>query len=370
MHVHLLLPDLLLPDLLSQKAAASSLPGALSLPDLPALEMMIARARRSPMPSSSGAESWLAAHYELPDTSATAPFSLLGDGGDPGQARWLRADPVYLRADRDALVLADATQFPISADEATALCDGLNSHFAPALQFDPVTPERWYARMDAASGLRWTPLALARGKPLAAYLPQGNAAMRWNALVNELQMLLHAHPVNAERESRGDLPINSVWLWGEGGSTTPTEARASASGKATRPWGRVFANDPVARGLAMASGGSAAPLPPDAASLLTHAPDSGRVLIVLDGLRTAAAYGDALQWAESLSQLERDWFAPLMAALTAGRIGMITLSCPGTTGPEGQATRGLEAELIRTDLRRFWRRRKPVSQYVSPESET
>ncbi len=361
MHVHLLLPDLLIPDLLAEKSAASALPGGLVLPSLPALETLLARARRSSMDPYSSAESWLANRYNLPEPSAAAPYSLLGDGGDPGTARWLRADPVHLRADRDALVLADASVFSLTADEAASLAESLSAHFGPALQFQAATPERWYARMEAPSGLRWTPLALARGKPLRAQLPQGEGAMRWNALVNELQMLLHAHPVNAAREARGELPVNSVWLWGEGAL-----ARHASN---ARPWGRVFAGDPLARGLAMASGGSSAPLPADAASLLSDAPESGRVLVVLDSLRAFAAYGDAPQWTQTLEQLERDWFAPLLAALGARRIGMITLSCPGLTGPEGQSVAGLEAEVIRSDLRRFWRRRKPIAGYVAAETE-
>jgi hypothetical protein len=368
MHVHLLLPDLLIPDLLAEKAAASALAGGLVLPGLPALETLMARARRSSMAAYTSAESWLADRYDLPDRTAAAPYSLLGDGGDPGQARWLRADPVHLRADRDALVLADASVFSLAPDESEALAASLSRHFGPSLQFQPATPERWYARMDAGmdkTGLRWTPLALARGKPLAAQLPQGEGAMRWNALVNELQMLLHAHPVNAEREARGELPVNSVWLWGEG-------ELAIADALHSRPWGRVFADDPLARGLAMASGGSAAPLPANASSLLSHssnsAPESGRVLILLDSLRASAAYGDAPKWMETLEQLERDWFAPLLAALSTGRIGMLTLSCPGLTGPDGQAAGGIEAEVIRSDLRRFWRRRKPLARYVSLES--
>ncbi|MCB1639923.1 MAG: hypothetical protein KDI15_13865, partial [Thiothrix sp.] len=30
----------------------------------------------------------------------------------------------------------------------------------------------------------------------------------------ELQMLLHQHPVNQARERQGQLPVNSLWLWG------------------------------------------------------------------------------------------------------------------------------------------------------------
>jgi hypothetical protein len=78
---------------------------------------------------------------------------------------------------------------------------------------------------------------------------------------------------------------------------------------------------------------------------------------VLDALRAPAAYGDAQGWAERLAALERDWFAPLVAALRAGRIGMVTLHAVGAGG-------ALDVETTRQDLRFFWRRPRPVAGYA------
>jgi len=39
--------------------------------------------------------------------------------------------------------------------------------------------------------------------------------MRFRAQLNELQMQLHDHPLNQAREARGELPVNSLWLWAE-----------------------------------------------------------------------------------------------------------------------------------------------------------
>jgi hypothetical protein len=357
MHVHLLVPDLLIPGP-PAPAVAAAMPLAPTLPAPTALETLLAKGRRSVVPAAS-LESWLTERYGLGEAGATAAFSLLGDGGEPGAARWLRADPVHLRAERDALVLADASVFALPADDARALTDSLNRHFAPAIRFDPVVPTRWYAQLDAAGSLpislRWTTLAVARGRPLIDSMPQGEGAMRWNALVNELQMLLHDHPVNAAREARGELPVNSVWLWGEGAGCAP----------AARPWSRVYADEPLARGLCMGSGGGAAPLPDHAAALLSQTTDSGRVLVVLDALRAPAAYGDDEAWAARLADLERGWFAPLLSALRANRLGMLTLTCLGARGDTGErGGTGIETEVVRGDLRRFWRRAKPLGAYA------
>jgi hypothetical protein len=56
----------------------------------------------------------------------------------------------------------------------------------------------------------------ALGEDLYEHLPQGHDGRRWRALFNEVQVILHQHPVNAERRARGLPPVNSLWLWGGG----------------------------------------------------------------------------------------------------------------------------------------------------------
>ena len=160
-------------------------------------------------------------------------------------------------------------------------------------------------------------------------------------------MLLHDHPVNEARERRGEPPINAVWLWGGGRLTRTT----------VRPFQRVRGQDPLAAGLALGSGAAVLPLPEDGGRWLRASGDGGVELIVLDALRTPAAYGDAASWGERLAALERDWFAPLAGALRQGRIGMVTLHAIG-------AARVLDVETTRQDLRYFWRRSRPLASYA------
>jgi hypothetical protein len=170
----------------------------------------------------------------------------------------------------------------------------------------------------------------ALGASVEPNMPRGGDAPRFRAIVNEAQMLLHTHAVNAAREARGQSPVNSLWPWG--GGVLASQERPSLR--------QVLADDPLARGLAMAAGIPAAPLPGDAAHWLEHAPEDGIVLAVLDH--------------ESAADLERDWLAPLLAALRSSRIGMVTLHLAG-------ADAVLHAETVRTDLRHFWRRRRRVA---------
>lgn len=48
------------------------------------------------------------------------------------------------------------------------------------------------------------------------YLPKGDGAEKLLNLTNSAQMLLNTHPVNHALIERGEVPANSIWLWGQG----------------------------------------------------------------------------------------------------------------------------------------------------------
>ena len=291
-----------------------------------ALELLLARGRHRAAPAQS-TEAWLNDAFELGDGPFPAgALTLLAHGEEPGETSWTRADPVHLRVMRDHLVVVPAIAFELSAADASALCEALKAHFAGS-DFQPHDARRWCAKVaQAVDG--GNPLDAA-GKPVD--LPAAAAA-----LVNEAQMVLHAHPVNEAREARGEPTVNSIWLWG------PGSAR-----RARCAWQSVAADDPAVMGAARLAGARYRSLPRSAQAWLERLPEDGRHLAVLDSLRVEPA----------LEQLERDWFAPLLAALRAGRISMVTVHSP-------DAASGLSFETIRADLRRFWRMAKPIERYA------
>ena len=122
------------------------------------------------------------------------------------------------------------------------------------------------------------------------------------------------------------------------------------------PWQSVTAADPIALGLARLGGARQRPLPATAEAWLERSGEEGRHLIVLDFLRAPLALGESAEYRECIDALEKRWFAPLLAALRAGRIGMVTLHVPDCLGAS--------FETIRGDLRRFWRRRKALESYA------
>jgi hypothetical protein len=338
MNVHLAVPDLFWPE-----PEAATAYENLKLPGLEALLAKGRRTTRSPL----ALEDWLLRAFGV-EGEASAPFALLGDGGDPADAVWLHADPIHVEVTRDRLLVADATTFEIERAEADALADALNRHFAS----DGVTvvaqaPERWYLRLDAMPDASMVPLPRVRGRTVEGHLPTGRDGTKWSAFLNEAQMLLFSHPVNEAREARGAPAVNSVWLWGGGRLERP----------ATRPFARVRSRDPLGAGLARAAGSAVFPLPDRAEQWLRGAEASGVELVVLDDLRAPASYGDLGAWHERLRAFDRDWFAPLVDALKAGRIGVVTLHAVSENG-------ALDAETTRQDLRCFWRRPQPLEAYA------
>ena len=331
MHRHLFIPDFF------------STEGEDSGDRLVAAETLFAKGRRRRLAPSSP-EAWLFERFAVPKQRdwPVAPYTLLADGGAPERDFWLRADPVHLRLGRDTLTFADTAAFDVSRTESEALVETLNRHFGDAMLFYPVQPARWYVRLRETPDMHTTPPSAAREGLIEGNLPFGPDAMRFHALMNEAQMLLHEHPVNAEREARGEPALNSVWFWGGGVMVAAKE----------HPFSIVFGDDPLARGLALAAGIPARALPEDAGAMLAAAGGEGTALVVMDSSRSAAGHSR-----ERRAALERDWFGPLLAALQSGRIGMLSLSLPGTDSL-------LEVETVRPDLRHFWRLKRPLADYL------
>ena len=301
--------ELLVPGLLASGARSVS------------LELLVARGRRSKAPAQR-LERWLQQAFGLEGRLAAGALSLLGAGGTPGDAIWARADPVHMQVMRDRVVLAPAAAFPLQRGDADTLCQAVNAHFAGAIELRAIDPSRWCARLESEID--------AGDEPPLEMAGREATQRAGDVLLTEIQMLLHSHPVNAAREARGEPAVNSLWFWGAGRLPGRTQSR----------WKSVTSEEPLALGLARLAGAGARALPADASAWLEHSPREGRHLVILDPVAEA---------------LERDWFAPLAAALRAGRVGMLSLHVPDS---------GFSVETVRGDLRRFWRRPKALESYA------
>lgn len=309
------------------------------IPRLPALELLVARGRATHVDAGS-LEEWLAEAFsieELPLAVGALSVHATSEETDRDTS-WSRADPVHLRLGAEGPMLVPATGMKIAKDETDRLLASLNEHFRGRASFVAPGSGAWCVRtsfQDDFAGA--APVDLA-GQAVDARLPGARQA----AFLNEIQMVLHDHPANRDREARGAPAVNSVWLWGSG------KLPASAEG----PWHSMTSNEPLAAGIAKLAGMRARSLPANGADWLERAPEEGRHLVLLDQLRGALTLGGAEAHAALARDLDAEWFTPLMEALRADRIGMVTLHVPEA---------GASWETTRSDLRRFWRRIRPLA---------
>ncbi|MGB8339936.1 MAG: hypothetical protein WCD07_10815 [Burkholderiales bacterium] len=319
----------------------------------PALQILLALADMRPAIADRYHE-WLAKRFgmSMGENIPVAPITASDDGHEPGKNFWLRADPVHLRIQRDQIVLFDARIAPLKQDEADSLCNSLNLHFAhDGLQFIAAVSDRWYLKLDAGPALSTTILDLACGKNIETLMPWGTDSHLWRQRMNEIQMLLFEHPVNAAREARRELPINSVWFWG--GGFMPQNVRGDFT--------QVFCDEIFSCGLVRAAKISLQPLPQNfqkiSEAISKQAFTNNKILIIIKYLCCSMLYADINKWRTSLEQLEDDWFAPLLHALKSGAINSVTITATDVNRPK-------DFVITRNSLRKFWRRVKPIANYA------
>ena len=350
-NIHLIIPDLFLP----QQFVASACSGL----SLPALEKLLARSRQEPMAAQShkgtmSLEARLCAHFGVVDESV-APITLQADGMQAEGFYWLRADPVHLQLQRAQMNLH--VNAMLSVDEAAQLCDSLNQHFSgERFKFFAPHPQRWYVRLGAAPDLVTHPLMQVAGKNIRPYMPSGADALYWNGVMNEVQMLLHEHAVNIAREARGEVVINSVWLWGGGFAQTLPQ----------RPFARVVGDSLLPRAFAEYAG-----IPPHIPqgdnegamyfNLLADerwlADASGEILVVWEGQRLATQQGNLQAWQNAVLNLEQLCAAPLLNALSSGMVAQMTIEVLHSSASH-------RFILSRGDLWKVWRMPTSLAHYA------
>lgn len=343
MQVNVVIPDLFLP----REAAEEGYSGL----QLGALERLLARGAASSLPVAM-LETWLCAAF---GAEAVAPVTLLAEGGHPGAAYWMRADPVHLMLSGSEVNLHPVNS--LNMDEAGQMCDSLNRYFADdGLHFIATQPDHWYLRLERAPLLSTYPVAQVAGRDIRAFLPHGGDALHWHRLLNEIQMLLTAHPVNAAREARGEWVINSIWPWGGG----------KAPAQLMRPCARVYTDSPLAASFAKAAGMTPLPLPGGWAGWRTG--ETGITLMVWEGLRHALQHGDLGEWRDELQRFEHHCAQPLLHDLRRGRIEKVTLDVlrePGSGQPGLHGEDGARRyTLTRGDAWRIWRLPRRLASYA------
>ncbi|HKK05146.1 MAG TPA: hypothetical protein VKA50_04790 [Gammaproteobacteria bacterium] len=346
---------LFLPGLLGPMPAFAALPAG-ELPDLSCLENLLGRAEHHAAAVAPGVEAGLFSLFDIPPAPDADPpvaaVTRLLDGGEPDARWWLRADPVYLQADTDSAVLLAHDELRLTPAEAAQLAGEIQAVFGEdGWQLQALHPARWYLTLPAAPRLRTHALGEVLGRNVRPFLPAGEDGRLWHRHLNEIQMLLHASAVNAEREASGRLPVNSLWFWG-GGTLPPKPAGRRSS------WAGVWADEPLAQGLAALSGATFSALPSDGQDWLRGESVPGEHLLYVDDLRAPAASADPFEWVGALEAVQARWLVPLHRALQTGRLAELVL-----LAGDGGCYRVRRGGRWRSWLPRRWRHR-PLSAYL------
>ena len=125
------------------------------------------------------------------------------------------ATPLHAALGLTDLTPVDPSTLSLSVDESRALCEAADAHMTGdgvRLQF--VDAARWLVICNQTLDVLTERPDWIIGEMLRPNLPRGDHARLVERWMNELQMLLHAHPVNTAREERRLPPVNLVWLWG------------------------------------------------------------------------------------------------------------------------------------------------------------
>ena len=348
---------LLVPGLLGPAGAGANDPDVaqalLDGLDLDGLDRLLARAVDSVGPDLDGSIEPLVFQsfgHAAPRAGADWPvavFTALIDCDATRGGFRMRADPVHLRADIADLVLFDAADTDVRADESHSLARTVNDALRPDGPFvDAAHPSRWYVELEAPARMATTPLTLAAGARVSTVMPRGPDAHRWHRWMNEAQMALHECPANVERERRGAAPINSVWVWGAGSLPPPAEAPA--------PFVQVWSDDALALGLARHAGVECGPAPAGASEWLSRAPQPGAHLVVIDDLYPAMRRADIETWRSGLASVSATWAKPLIDALDRGAVARVSI----------REERGHRFIATRRGHFRWWRRKGLVQRIV------
>ena len=193
---------------------------------LPALEWLVGRAS-SRRQVATGWREWLLAGSGLGERAlerfAAGPCVAAACGESRIEGVWAVAQPVHLATAIDHLRLTPLEEVALTPAEAAALIATVNNHLAGTeFKLAYFAPGCWALQCRGQIECTAREPAEVVGRNVWDFMPAGRDGPAVRSLMNEIQMLLHEHPINDERVLCGRLPVNSLWLWGFGAVARPS----------------------------------------------------------------------------------------------------------------------------------------------------
>jgi hypothetical protein len=336
---------IVIPDLYQPRELCGTSRDDTTFKEIPGLETVARFGARTKL--AAGWRSWLLGDIDRLDLEGLAPACIAAAALDPALAAslansltpsvtsWI-ARAVHLHAgltrvhfdQRGLMRLTPAEQAVLSADFARTFGSSHQTLAAlPSGEFLLGTP-----------GL--PPLATeepgrAACGELDQMMPSGAAAAPLRRLLAEIEMWLHALPLNEVRRSRGEVPITALWPWGAAGRIVRPEPRAPSGLPA------AFGRDAWLEGLWWLNG-AACRAPPEHLGEVLAAGTRAAVLVVEVGGEWRA---DESSVGSALRRLDERFVSPALQALRGGAVDGVSVMLNDA-----------RARIERGSLRKFWRR--------------
>nr|WP_314544344.1 hypothetical protein [uncultured Massilia sp.] len=343
---------LVLPFALPAPEFAPDLVRALQAPALATLLSKSSSTRRVPLPGPARAlphELWIADALGLSHgvnglVPGVAARAMRGFGLHPGDGRWFVVNPTHIQIARTHLLMGDTRQLDLREDEGRALFDSARPCFEEAghaLEYGAA--DTWFMRADGWDEISTSTPDAAVGMNLTDWMPSGPPARAFRKLQNDVQVTWYTHPVNAEREARGQSAINSIWPWGEASMATEHAHKLVANAGL-----RSF--DPprlAAWSVPGWLGALAQERPARPADVLAKL--DGPLLLACGNAAAPAIAADWGGWLEQMQLLENELFAPVLELVRAGTVKELRLVLSHRDGH-------METTTTPMAQRKFWRR--------------
>jgi hypothetical protein len=298
----LILSDLYLP----AGADSSALPRAL---DLPALDWLLRYAQ--PAERIDDWRRWLAREVGARRLAELPVAQLFAVGGDiPAAGLWL-ATPVALEVRVDHVRLRDRGLLAVSQEESAEWQQEFARTFGPELRLGSAGERAfWLSGGPRADVATVDPARLLDADIGQALASDTAAARELRRLGTEIEMWLHSAATNAARERAGRRRISALWLWGGGASPSPVPGANEVR------WVdfRIHGGDPCVGALENLGGSQPSGAMPAGFAELAAAPSTVVEFAPMSGAPS-----------ESLTVLETHWFEPARAALSEGRLDLLTI---------------------------------------------
>jgi len=380
---------LIVPDLIEPVPYLSELP-AKELPELPLFSKMLSRGHflntklLNPVPLETEHNQFYSclikelSDQKYPDSIPIASLSLLSDlsqqqnrhepnflTAEQLKDKWImRADPCYLVADRDQLVLAKMGSFDISLDEAKQFENEINEFFS---QFDEdqfwklkvVSPESWYIISDRPIRIQSIPPENALGQPIKSFLfnhgvenskiSNNEDTGHWLNLFNEIQMILHQSDVNKKRKLEKKIPINSLWFWGGGAGIDINLNHLGDRSKTL-----VYSEHSFAKSLCQLNQQKCYPLS-EKFELPSSVGEADKIIYVIDDFSRAIKNKDIFSWVGLLVQFEENYLTALLEEIKKGKLSQIEIVSPS----------GKKLLISKGHLRRWWKKKLKFHEFLS-----